>query len=163
MPAPLLAIYLNDHLAGSSFAIDLTRRSLRNNRGTPVGDFLERFLREVSEDRATLERLMEAVGAAKSPVKPLLARAAERAGRLKLNGRLRGYSPLSRVVELESLIGGVTGKRALWRLLRGFSDARLQQFDIDELERRADRQLEGLERHRLEAGRLILPGAAPPD
>jgi hypothetical protein len=155
----LLAIYLNDHFAGSSFAIALIRRSLRSNRGSELGEFLERFSGEVLEDRATLERLMDAVGASKSPVKPLLARAAERAGRLKLNGRLRGYSPLSRVLELEALVAGVTGKRAMWRLLRLSSDPRLQQFDFDELERRAERQLDGLEQHRLAAARAILPGA----
>jgi hypothetical protein len=36
---------------------------------------------------------------------------------LKLNGQLRGYSPLSRLDELELLQIGVAGKRRLWRAL----------------------------------------------
>ena len=41
-----------------------------------------------------------------------------RSGRLKPNGQLTGYSPLSRVVELEGLALGITGKLALWKALR---------------------------------------------
>ena len=40
--------------------------------------------------------------------------AGEKAGRLKLNGHLTSYSPQSRVIELEGLVVGVTGKRCLW-------------------------------------------------
>jgi hypothetical protein len=36
---------------------------------------------------------------------------------LKPNGQLRGYSPLSRVVEFELLLLGITGKLRLWHLL----------------------------------------------
>ena len=40
-------------------------------------------------------------------------------GRLKPNGQLTGYSPLSRLVELEGLSLGITGKLGLWRALLG--------------------------------------------
>ena len=49
-----------------------------------------------------------------SPVKRTLAFLSERAARLKTNGRLFTYSPLSRVVELETLALGILGKLALW-------------------------------------------------
>ena len=64
-------------------------------------------------------------------MKPAVAWIAEKAGRLKLNGQIRGYSPLSRLVELEGLEVGVTGKRSLWQALsRAFlDDARLAGFD----------------------------------
>ena len=39
---------------------------------------------------------------------------AEKFGRLKPNGQLTGYSPLSRLVELEGLKLGITGKLGLW-------------------------------------------------
>jgi hypothetical protein len=51
-------------------------------------------------------------------VKVLLGWGAEKAGRLKLNGELLGYSPLSRLEELEALSLGVEGKLALWTALR---------------------------------------------
>jgi len=152
----LLGIYLNDHLSGAVFAGELIKRALRENRGSTFAPFLEELLREVGEDRETLERLMDTLGVRRSGVKRALAVAAERAGRLKLNGLLAGYSPLSRLLELETLTLGVTGKRALWRVLREHDDARLRGFDFDELERRANEQLVELERHRLEASRIAL-------
>ena len=51
------------------------------------------MLRDVSsgiaEDVATFERMMQRLGLRKNPVKAALATAAERVGRLKLNGRVR--------------------------------------------------------------------------
>jgi hypothetical protein len=44
-------------------------------------------------------------------VKNIAAWGIEKVGRLKLNGQLTGYSPLSRVVELEGLLAGIAGKR----------------------------------------------------
>ena len=50
------------------------------------------------------------------PVKDAGGWLLEKAGRLKLNGQLKGYSPLPRLVELEGLALGVTAKLASgWR------------------------------------------------
>jgi hypothetical protein len=75
----------------------------------------------------------------------------EKAGRLKPNNRLFGYSPLSRVVELEGLTLGVEGKRGLWQVLRNLQDPRLAEFDFDALLERARAQRDGLEERRLAA------------
>jgi hypothetical protein len=159
----LLAIYLNDHLAGATMGIELTRRSLRANRGTELGRFLEALLQEIQEDRRTLESMMEALGVPKSAVKPRLAVAAERVGRLKLNGQLTGYSPLSRVLELEGLTIGVAGKLSLWRNLRdgaGLAE-RLPDVDLDALIARAERQLSAIAEHRVAAARVALSAPHP--
>jgi hypothetical protein len=145
----LLRIYLDDHYAGATLGLALARRALRSNRGTPLGDFLERLAREIAEDRQSLGGVMERLGARRSRVKPAAALVAERLGRLKLNGRLVSYSPLSRLVELEGLILGVTGKRSLWQSLRQLD--RDLGVDLDDLERRAEAQLAELEGHRDEA------------
>ena len=50
-----------------------------------------------------------------SRLKELVALAGEKVGRLKPNGQVRGYSPLSRLLELETLSVGISGKLALWR------------------------------------------------
>jgi hypothetical protein len=157
-----LAIYLNDHLAGSVAGTELAKRALRENRGSSFGEFLEWLLGQILEDRATLERLMGELGVSKSRVKRTLAFALERVGRLKLNGQLTGYSPLSRLVELEGLALGVAGKRALWVALQEIAgtEPRLREFDFDLLRRRAEEQLAELERHRVESARLAF--AAPP-
>jgi hypothetical protein len=83
---------------------------------------------------------------------------AEKAGRLKLNGRLTSYSPLSRVVELEALSIGVEGKLAMWRALKRIADEdpRLDAEQLDALVKRAQSQRRRLERHRLNAAREAL-------
>jgi hypothetical protein len=149
----LLAIYLNDHLAGSAIARDRCRHARDKNSGTEVGAFLDRLLREIDEDQATLRRVMAAVGVKESPLKVALGHLAERAARLKPNGDVRTYTPLSRLVELEALSLGVEGKRLLWVALGELDDPRLAAFDFAALVARAQDQRDGLERHRLEAAR----------
>jgi hypothetical protein len=152
----LLATYLNDHLAGSTAGLELARRARGSNEGTPLGDFLAELTAEIEEDRETLGAVLDAVGAGRDRVKVTAAWIGEKAGRLKLNGRLLGYSPLSGLVELEGLTLGVTGKLGLWRLLGELGDPRLAGFDFDALAARAERQQAELEQRRLEAGRLAL-------
>ena len=57
------------------------------------------------QEKQKLELLMERLEVKKDPVKTTAAHVAERIGRLKPNAHLLSYSPLSRVVELESGIG----------------------------------------------------------
>jgi len=91
-----------------------------------------------------------------SKLKPLGALLAERLGRLKLNGRLWGYSPLSRLDELEALQLGVTGKRRLWRALEHTRSGELRGFDFGALAERATEQLVRLEALHLKAAALAL-------
>jgi hypothetical protein len=154
----LLSTYLNDHLAGSVVALELAKRASSENRGTEFGAFLESLTTEIESDRATLKTIMDRVDVGEDRLKQAAALLAERAGRLKLNGQLRGYSPLSRLVELEALSLGVDGKLALWRSLEEVSsaDSRLSEFDFEQLGRRALAQRDGIEEHRLRAARLAL-------
>jgi hypothetical protein len=80
----------------------------------------------------------------------------EKAGRLKLNGRLLSRSPLSSLEELEIMALGVAGKAAGWRTLRRLADTdpRLDRGRLDELAARAGSQLELLEDLRARAARL---------
>src|ERR1700685_4093213 len=87
-----------------------------------------------------------------------VAWAAEKAGRLKLNGRLRSRSPLSNLEELEMLRLGVEGKAAGWRTLRvlaGF-DPRLDAVRLEGLMSRARDQADLLEELRVRAADEIL-------
>jgi hypothetical protein len=161
-PMRQLDIYLSDHLAGATVGVELSRRAAASNRGTPTGEFLEWLHHEIVEDRRTLLAVARSLDADTSPAKPALGWVAEKAARLKLNGRLRGYSPLSRLIELEGLETGVTGKRSLWQALSRVypGDARLEHFDLDALIGRAEHQLEGLREHRLNAARAALAADA---
>ncbi|MGH2891653.1 MAG: hypothetical protein ACRDPM_00085 [Solirubrobacteraceae bacterium] len=147
----LLAIYLNDHLAGATLGVELARRAASSNGGNRYGPFLTELARDVGEDRRSLVELMTALDVSVDRVKTVGAWAMEKIGRLKLNGRLRGYSPLSRVIELEGLALGVRGKLALWDTLRELQpqEPALAAADLGVLRGRAESQLEGLEVHRL--------------
>lgn len=151
MSDSFLPIYLNDHLAGSVVGIELARRIRSSNEGTPLGAALAELCAEIEADQDTLREAMGRLGVSASRVKPAAAWLAERLGRLKLNGQLRGYSPLSRVLELEGLEAGVHAKLLLWRGLGRVYGTRLEGFDFEALAARAESQRERIEDQRLEA------------
>jgi hypothetical protein len=154
----LLAIYLNDHLAGSVVGVELSRRARASNKDSELGEVLGQICAEIEADQRTLRELMEHLRIPADKVKSHAAWLGEKLGRLKLNGQLRGYSPLSRVVELEALCGGVVGKKMLWKGMgRTFEDG-LPGFDFDALAARADAQQERLEACRLEALAIAFGG-----
>jgi hypothetical protein len=149
----LLAIYLNDHLAGATVGRELARRTAAANRNTPYAPFLERLAVEVAEDRRSLLQVMRSLDVRIDRLKVAAGWSAEKLGRLKFNGQLKGYSPLSRVVELEGMTLGVIGKLAVWRSLEHLETAQVvrQSVDLPGLIARAEQQLRELEEHRLRA------------
>jgi hypothetical protein len=153
-----LAIYLNDHLAGSAGGVELARRLHSSNEGTDYGPPLANLVREIEEDIVALRDVMGRLGVEEDRVKQAGAWAAEKAGRLKLNGQLLGYSPLSRLVELEGMMLGVSGKLALWVVLSQNlgDDPRLAGIDFPALIDRARKQRQTLERQRRRAARTAL-------
>ena len=154
----LLSIYLNDHWGGAMAGVELARRATGNNQGNGYGDALGELCAEIEEDRAELRRLMARLGVRPSRARQAGAVLGERLGRLKLNGRLVGYSPLSRLIEIEGLVMGVTGKLELWRSLRASadSDPRLREIDFKGLIRRAEGQRRRLEELHDQAAREAL-------
>jgi hypothetical protein len=144
----LLGTYLNDHLAGAMVGSGLAARMAGANREHPAfAPALDELAQEVSEDLQTLRRVMSRLGIGADRAKVFGGWAAEKVGRLKPNGRLLSYSPLSRVEELEMLRIGVTGKHMLWRTLQLLSeqDTRLQEFDFTMLLQRAESQLQRID------------------
>jgi len=141
----LLGIYLNDHLGGSTTGVELAKRTAKANRGTEFGGPLQRLASEIDEDRESLKRILDRLEVRPDRLKVAAAWAMEKAGRLKPNGRLRGYSPLSRVVEVEALVTGVSGKLSLWRALETVAptEPRLDA-DLTALAQRAEDQLQRL-------------------
>jgi hypothetical protein len=145
----LLAIYLNDHLAGAVAGTELARRLA----GAEGAENLRRLASEIEEDRAALRDIMSTLGAPVRRYKLMASWFVEKATRLKFNGQLLSRSPLSRVIELETLRLGVEGKAAAWRVLRtrAETDPRLDAARLDDLIARALRQIAELEQLRVRA------------
>jgi predicted DNA-binding ribbon-helix-helix protein len=155
MPARYLPIYLNDHLTGATLGVELAKRARSENQGTELGSFLDELCSEIVEDRRALISLMRGLGIAPSRAKIAAGWIAEKLGRLKLNGEVKEYSPLSRVLELEGLRSGIDAKREMWLALQEISDrdVRLQSAPLDDLIARARSQSERLDPHRRAAAR----------
>jgi hypothetical protein len=150
-----LRIYLQDHLAGSTAGLELARRTRGANEGTEYGTPLAKIADEIEADRRQLEGIIADLGFGGDRLKNAAAWGLEKAGRLKLNGQLTGYSPLSRVVELEGLLSGITGKKALWVALLELapSEPRLDAELLGRLRDRAEEQRATVEELREKAAR----------
>jgi hypothetical protein len=160
-PTSYLNIYMDDQLAAGVLWRELARRAARATRGTEAGAALERVAGAIAEDVATFEQLMDRLGLRPSRPKVAMATVAERLGRLKLNGHLWSPSPLSRFVELDTLIMGIDGKKVLWENLRDHAGlaARLPDVDFDALIRRAQEQRDALKPHHDAAGAAAFGGS----
>ncbi len=139
-----LPIYLNDHYAGSTLGVELAKRAAKNNDGNAeFGPALATLASEIDEDRHALKRIMDRLDVSEDRIKASIFWLGEKVGRLKPNGELLQFSPLSRVVELEGLITGVSGKLSLWRTLLELAvrDDRLEEGELEVLAGRAEDQL----------------------
>ena len=156
-----LGIYLRDHRAGAAGGLSLARRFLDENQHNSLTSTLEELTRQIDEDRRTLDDVTSRLGFEPSRLKMGLAVTGEWLGRLKLNGRLRGYAPVSRLEEFEMLMAGIVTKASLWRTLALTlaGDNRTSEFDFEELTRRAEKQVLMLEQHRTD----IVHDVFPPD
>lgn len=162
-PQQLLGIYLNDHLAGSKAGLELARRARGANEDDgEFGPALAEICVELEAEREVLTTLMEDLDIRRDPLKPAAAWAAEKVGRLKLNGQLTGYSPLSRLVELEGLLIGITGKRQMWTALAQSFGGRRGEIDFEQLAEQAERQRDTVRKLHSKAVALAFPMAPAP-
>jgi hypothetical protein len=158
-----LRIYLSDHRGGAAGGLALARRSAARNRGTPLGVELAHIAEEIEQDVRALDHVAELLAVRTSALKRAAGAIGERIARLKPNGELRGYSPLSRLLEIEGLLAGIDAKRSLWRALAATNDHGLQDagVDLDELASRAKDQRRRLAEHHRPAARSALVERAP--
>lgn len=143
--------YLDDHLAGS-FAAEHIVQHMLGKKEVPAEwqGWMRRFLDELAEDRAEVMRVQHALGFKTNRLKLLGGRVMGLASRLGTTEKLAAYTPFTLFLELEALSLGIEGKRALWTALQRLQpeDARLSNFDFNELERRATAQRRTVERYR---------------
>jgi hypothetical protein len=156
-----LAVYLQDHYAGAVAAIEMLDHLIKIHAGKPLERFFSKLHADIRSDRKQLRNTMTVLGFQKSTVRDTGAWMAEKLARTKLgfsNGKTVG---LCLVESLEILQLGISGKRALWRVLSAVSkNSRvLRQTDFIALERRAMKQIERVEAKRLEAARATFRAA----
>jgi hypothetical protein len=147
-----LATYLNDRNAILTAGTELARRAVESNRGGPYEAALEQARAALEADHELLRAQMTAQGVKPDRLKSSLAWLGEKLGRLKPNDQLTGYSPLSRVVELDGLTAILTVVAGSWEALTPhLDDERLPAAAV-----RARRALEGLDGVRADALRETL-------
>ncbi|MEU8118410.1 hypothetical protein AB0C21_06840 [Spirillospora sp. NPDC049024] len=157
---PFLAIYLNDHLAGAAAGVGRSRALAQAHQGRPDEERLQGLADDIAADRGALLAIMGSLGIPVRHYKSIALSVAEKAGRLKFNGRLKERSPLTDLVEYEFLRLAVEGKAAGWRTLRTLAD-RTPDLDADELEKlheRAEAQIDLLEELRRSAAAEVFTG-----
>jgi hypothetical protein len=151
--------YLNDHLAGSISALELIAHWAEAHKGEPLGSFFVETEREIKVDQDTLRDVMRTLGVEESKMRKAGAWAAEKIGRARLI--IAGDEPgsLGLVLTLEGLIMGVTGKKLLWCTLATAKFSRLNSYNFEQLQRRAEQQVERIEAERISAIRQAFTGA----
>lgn len=154
------SIYLNDQLALMVAAQALSRRAARSNKASDLGTFLAGLASELETDISALRAVMEALTVSPSWIKVPAIRLGVRLGRLKLNGTIVRYSPLSRVVELEALCLLAAARRRFWTSL-GDADLSLPNEVVPPaLAEHSARQLDRLEELHRESVQALAPPAS---
>lgn len=155
-----LATYLNDHLAGSTAALDLLEHLEAAHPGTEEARVLAGLRADIRDDRAALEALIARVGAGKSAVRQAAGWVAEKLARLKLRADDPAGGPLRLLESVEAVAVGIHGKGSLWRALLAVEDAapELRGPDYPRLIARADEQRGRIEAVRVAAARAALAG-----
>jgi hypothetical protein len=151
--------YLNDHLAGSISALELIAHWAEAHKGESLGSFFVEIEREIKADQDTLRDVMRTLEVEESKVRQAGAWAAEKVGRARLIIAGDEQGGLGLVLTLEGLIMGVTGKKLMWVALAASKSPQLNSYNFEELQRRAEQQVERIEAERISAVRQAFAGA----
>jgi hypothetical protein len=113
-----LRIFLGERLTVMRAGRDLALRMRRSGAyPAPVEARLDDAADELGLGCDTVASFMRQGGAGRPWVRVLAGAAAERVGRLKMNGRIRGRSPLTDLEELDALVATLHYAAAAWRAL----------------------------------------------
>ena len=164
MPTEPLAIYLNDHLAGSVGALQLIDTLAEHAQGTPLETKLRALRGEIEEDQGTLHQILARIDSDEHRFKQAAAWVSEKVSQARLTLASHAHPGLALVEGLEALGLGIQGKLGLWVVLADLAprDARISGFDYESLETRAAIQHAAVERERTQVARATFgtPAAA---
>ncbi|MDF9749418.1 hypothetical protein [Arthrobacter sp. ES3-54] len=143
----LFGLYLSDHLAGATAGQGRIERMARDFTDTPFHAELSALAAQFREEREYVRGLVGDFGLPRRTPRRAAAWLAERAGRLKLNGRLVSRSPMTLLLESELMRSAVLGKLGMWQTLHDLSgDLGLDGSRFDGLATQAREQIATLDR-----------------
>ncbi len=152
-----IAIYLNDHLAGSVVAVELMEDLEAAYAEKPIAAFIAGLRAEVEADVEELKRIMSSLEISESRTRKASAWLTEKLTELKLRLDDPAHGDLRLFESLEALSLGIAGKKSLWLALSAAAEITpaLRIADYDRLKQRAVDQ-----RHRVEGRRLEVAQSA---
>ncbi len=125
-----LTTYLSDHIALSVAGVELAKRCRSSNEDSELGTYLGELIPKLEYEQKIVKSLLHKLEASESLLKNMAGWAAEKVGRFKPNDSILRYSPLSRVVELETLISGLRAQMLMWKTLELCSEEEPAISDI---------------------------------
>lgn len=157
-----LALYLNDHLAGSVAGLNLMDSLAAQTEGTALATRLRALADQVREDQQLVREVLDRLGAGERRLNQAAAWMTEKVseGRLALTGR--NHPALAVFEGLESIALGLQGKLALFRALAEIEshDTRLTGFPFAERAVRTATEHAMIEQERLAVAHEAF-GSAP--
>lgn len=147
-----LATYLNDHLSGSTAALELLEHLEQTH--ADLAPFLRNLRHDIELSRKELESLIARLGATRSAPRRAVGWVAEKLALLKMRVDDLSGSKLKLLESLEAVAIGIHGQGSLWRALKVVPSA--SGPDYDKLIARADEQR--IEAVRLDAARRAFEG-----
>ncbi|MCU1456276.1 MAG: hypothetical protein JWL73_368 [Actinomycetia bacterium] len=153
MKRDALRIYLGDHLAGAGAGVEIARRIADSYKGTAEEPAFRQLAADIEADRQTLIEIRERLDMARAPLKEAVAWVGEKVAQIKLSDAVTGDAHMTRLLELETLETGISGKLGLWRALEVVPSPERLGVDLELLERRAKEQRRFVEQHRIEEAR----------
>jgi hypothetical protein len=153
-----LATYLNDHLAGSTAAIELMEDLEASHPGTEIARAISQIRADVEADRRELQGLIDRLSVSESGPRKAEAWLAGKFAELKLRIDDSARGPLRLLESLEVLSLGIEGKLLLWHALAAAAEVspKLRGMDYERLAERAKKQRLRVEPMRLEAAKAAL-------
>ncbi len=153
-----LATYLNDHLAGSTAALELLERLETIYADAPIGPFFTKLRADIGADREILEAIMKRLEIPQSGMRQATAWFAGKMTELKLWMDDSDKEALYLFESLEALSLGLEGQKSLWKALAAAAeeDAALHIANFPELVERVTEQRSRVEAQRLAAAKTAL-------
>lgn len=148
-----LAVYLNDHLAGSVAALQMMDRLCEVHEDEANRSVIATLREAVASDQRILQNLLVSIGATESVIAKALAWVGEHASRVKLSVERQDDAGVMFFEAIEALALGFHGRQALWHMLDAIEGSLQSGYDFRALSEAVSEQILVLEQMRLEAGR----------